>query len=93
MQYGVQFPLSSGHESGRILRRQLRARGPSAHGLVPWGKPGSISAMGTGFRRCHNIFDANIGPPTLGNLLSVFEHQRSDPEETKLPLGARHHPR
>ena len=27
------------------------SRGPSAHGLDPWGKPGPTSAMGTGFRR------------------------------------------
>jgi hypothetical protein len=28
-------------------------------------KLGSICAMGTGFRRCEEIFSANIGPLTL----------------------------
>ena len=31
------------------------SRGPSAHGLVPWGRPGSTFAVGTGFRRCSAI--------------------------------------
>src|SRR6266852_6280040 len=32
----------------------LSSRGPSAHGLVPWGKPGPRFAVDTGFRRYDN---------------------------------------
>ena len=34
------------------ISRSLSSRGPSAHGLDPWGRPGPIPPMGTGLRRC-----------------------------------------
>jgi hypothetical protein len=51
-------------------------RGESLDPFLPWAPA---------FAGVTTFFAANIGPPTLGNLLSVSEHQRSDPEETKLP--------
>jgi hypothetical protein len=39
---GVHFDAPEGHESRRNARDWFSLRGPSAHGQVPWGKPGPI---------------------------------------------------
>ena len=65
----------------------LSSRGPSAHGLDPWGRPGSIGSMGTGLRRCDNkaavtSISARFVSPTLPIVKLIEGHcTRKQPVE------------